>query len=435
MRANRAHRITAVVAVSATALTLASTAPAAPAVAPANIPMHPLVFSQIGASGYDIFRMAADGSGAVALTGADGSDEADETQPVWSPDGTKIAFTRRPADGDGTSDIWVMDADGGNAHNLTATEGVEEVNATWAPDGSRLAYAAQSWDGPEYDYDVWTMAADGSQQTNLTGPGQALAYDDFEPDWSPDGTRIAFAGVRDGAWSLLTIAPDGSDEQVITTGSDRDPAWSPDGKRIVFMRESGDEATQWDIFLTNADGSQTIPLTDHPAADMFPAWSADGTQVLFSSNRADTPQDPRMEMDIYVVDVPPATTAPQSAAAPSPARLTTTGSATFPDWWAWPRRSSHPGRCGDALWWLTFLEWPTRSSTVVRLARLEPGHRWVFVLRDGETVVGRWAGVAPADGSVRVRWPGKPVAGTRLVAIAADLTADHRCRTALTVAG
>jgi Tol biopolymer transport system component len=140
--------------------------------------------------------------------------------------------------------------------------------------------------------------------------GVPLDADEIEPAWSPDGGRIAFAGVGsekyldgitgapvDGAqWEIVTVNPDGSDEQVVSAGAprtdraqyleeDRSPAWSPDGTKIVFMSQAQIPACcgPWQIWAVNRDGTGATNLTNDPAVnDLYPSWPPDGTQIIFS---------------------------------------------------------------------------------------------------------------------------------------------------------
>ena len=143
------------------------------------------------------------------------------------------------------------------------------------------------------NYDVWVMNADGTGVTRLT----TNASYDFEPDWSPDGTKIAFVSRRDGNDEIYVMNADGSGQTRLTNhgGSDRNPSWSPDGTKIAFEgRRLGDD----DLWVMNADGSNVIPLTDHPADDQHPAWSPDGSKIAFQSYQLGN-----NNMEVFVVNV------------------------------------------------------------------------------------------------------------------------------------
>ncbi|MBX3464140.1 MAG: PD40 domain-containing protein [Planctomycetes bacterium] len=110
------------------------------------------------------------------------ADRAVEGDLRWSPKGDRLAFAR-------DNDLWVMDADGGNAHLVVKTW--SGVDFDWSPDGRWLVWATQDDDS---NSDVWLAPIDGSRPPfHLSRhPGR-----DAEPRWSPDGTRIAFVGQRE----------------------------------------------------------------------------------------------------------------------------------------------------------------------------------------------------------------------------------------------
>jgi len=112
-------------------------------------------------------------------------------QADWSPDGTSIAFAYSPSsDRDATSDILVMSPDGAEKVNLTSSPDDFELNPKWSPDGKQIAF--ERWDSSLRQHDVWVMDADGSNATNLTPTAEDGRY----PTWSPDGRRIVFVTTR-----------------------------------------------------------------------------------------------------------------------------------------------------------------------------------------------------------------------------------------------
>src|SRR5207302_771195 len=159
---------------------------------------------------------------------------------------------------DGDFDIYVMNADGSGVRQLTHTT-VHEFDPIWSPDGKRIAFSRLDETG---DFDVIVINVDGSGAINLTNND---VVHDFAGAWSPDGQRIVFSSTRDGGdLDIFTMNADGSGVTQLTHNdfiADDDPVWSPDGKRIAFhsTRDGGDE----DIFVMNGDGSGVIPLTNN----------------------------------------------------------------------------------------------------------------------------------------------------------------------------
>jgi hypothetical protein len=187
-----------------------------------------------------IYVMAADGSGVTNLTNNPGDDYG----PVWSPDGTRIAFG---SDRDGNSKIYVMAADGSGVTNLTNNPG-GDYNVVWSPDGTRLAFQSDR-DG---NAEVYVMAADGSGTTNLTNnPGD----DDYLPAWSPDSTRIAFVSGPDGNGEVSSWPPTarGRPTSPTTRATTPSPSGPPtatgSSSRGERSRPTDHETGNWPIML------------------------------------------------------------------------------------------------------------------------------------------------------------------------------------------
>ncbi|HEY0174282.1 MAG TPA: SBBP repeat-containing protein [Pyrinomonadaceae bacterium] len=192
--------------------------------------------------------------------------------PAWSPDGTKLAFNAG-------GDLKVANADGTGA--VTVAKQVSGFNEriSWSPDGSQIAYIGSGSSGSvDTIRTIHVAGADGSGSTRLPASPTSLEG----ADWSPDGTRFAYA---DGV-SIYVMNLDGSGKSRLTTpqqtgdGQTRDdaPRWSPDATKILFQRST---TNYRDVYVMNADGTGQLKLFNVPGET--PAWSPDGMKVVFES--------------------------------------------------------------------------------------------------------------------------------------------------------
>ena len=140
----------------------------------------------------------------------------------------------------------------------------------------RILYQHLVVTGPSFFLDnIHTARPDGSGRMQLTNDGG----NQF-PVWSPDGSRIAWHGVRTAGPQIWVMNWDGSEQRRITdlTFSTR-PTWSPDGQRIAFQSS---QSGNGDIWVIDVDGSDPMRITNDPAEETAPNWSFDGSRFAFT---------------------------------------------------------------------------------------------------------------------------------------------------------
>lgn len=224
----------------------------------------------------EIYTMLPDGGGVRRLTNNEVSD-LDDTQPAWSPDGTRIAY----ASGARGYRIFVMDADGSR---LLTDADADERDPAWSPDGTRIVFSQRSRSSDDHDLVVADVST--GETTRLTNTPE---IDEFGAAWSPDGSQIAYEGSGPQLEGLYVVRSDGSGRRRLTSTPDVNPAWSPDGRRIAFARFVDDGILS--LFVMDADGSGVRRLTNDPNVwDYGPDWSPDGKQIMFTRDPDGTDQ-------------------------------------------------------------------------------------------------------------------------------------------------
>lgn len=258
----------------------------------------------------DIWMVSWDEKDTVQLTHTADS----ESQPRWSPDGMYLSFVSS-RNGLKNSQIWLLDRRGGEARQLTNFKKGDLNNYEWAPDSKKLVLEIKTQtDTSEiktlkpividrfhfkkdiegyltkkpihlYLYDLASNKIDTLTYGN---------YDETSPEWSPDGTQIAFLSNRTpdpdrnentDIW-VIDAKPKSTMKQITTwTGSDNDIQWSPDGNQIAYLRTTAsDNYIMYDqpiLCVVSKDGGEPKLLSkalDRPVGT--PRWTKDGKTVM-----------------------------------------------------------------------------------------------------------------------------------------------------------
>ncbi|MDQ3699036.1 MAG: hypothetical protein M3373_13595 [Gemmatimonadota bacterium] len=243
------------------------------------VPSQRIAFVSTRDGNREIYVLELYGAGEMRLTNT----PEDDSDPVWSPDGKRLAYVTQ-ASAASPAQISIVDWEN-REHGprlISQSVTVSDGYPAWSPGGDFLAFSTSQFSS---NRDIAIMRADGSDRRRLTDViGQTL-----RPSWSPDGTRVAF----DADLDIWVVNADGTGARPIVQhpSADLNAAWSPDGLKLVFQSS---RHGKFDIFVVNADGSNLRRLTSGFADDIDPAWTPDG-RIVFASNRSG-------DLDIYVMD-------------------------------------------------------------------------------------------------------------------------------------
>ena len=222
-----------------------------------------------------IWIVPADGSAAPRRFSAEGFSS---NSPRWSPDGKTLAFLSArasdlPAGETPKSQIFLLSVSGGGeAIALTKLKnGVQSYQ--WSPEGSRIVVVSAS--GPMDGVAAGDRKSDVRHYTHIQ-------YKFNDTGWFDDKRR-----------HLWVVSVPGAEAKQITEGqdwNDTDPQWSPDGTRIAFVSDrtgkAYDDGHNTDVWVIPAAGGTLTKISDHAFEDENPRWSPDGKQILFTGQTA-----------------------------------------------------------------------------------------------------------------------------------------------------
>ena len=285
---------------------------------PVATPLHDWAYLP-GSDNTEIWTMNADGSGQTRVLAALG-DGIDYSLPVWSPDGSRIAYTTWSNEGgasqniqsrDQISAIWTMNEDGSDRRLVFERLPDQAWTPAWSPDGQWIAFtispqsASASAAGPQENLapgqigspsaprgaSIWIARPDGSESRRISPEGT----DAINPVWSPDGASIAFAIGSGTSGTDIRIAPitesgfgDGSGVAEDPMANDWGVTWSPDGSHVLFVSNRTGNDEIWSVGVEA--GATPVQLTDDGAGDWVPVYSPDGARIAFVSDRTGEPE-------------------------------------------------------------------------------------------------------------------------------------------------
>ena len=267
-----------------------------------------------------IFLMSSSGTPVRRLTTNDPGSE--DTDPAFSRDGKRVAFVRSKSLG--SRDIFIVPASGGEPQRLTymnanlggpvwssddqkiifwaGTGGSGWVNDLYSVPVSgskpeRLPFSNYEAAGPSisrrgdklsyirctFDINIWKMAVSESLES-VSKFAASSSRPEHDPEFSPDGTKVAFMSDRSGEMAVWVSDADGRNASMIVTAwGGGSPRWSPDGSEIAFDSRREGHAH---IMVVGLEGGQPRRLTEGDFEEIVPSWSSDGQWIYFGSTRS-----------------------------------------------------------------------------------------------------------------------------------------------------
>jgi Tol biopolymer transport system component/serine/threonine protein kinase len=200
--------------------------------------------------------------------------------PAWTPDGNEIIYSAGGS-------LWRINASSGRFPTRLPFAGQDAfmpaLSRSTSGKAARLVYVRSMSDANIYRLDLPALGAPTTSSPVLSIASTRL---DANPQFSPDGTRVAFQSTRSGSIEIWVADPHGTNAAPLTTmaaSTTGTPRWSPDGKTIAFDSNADG---QYDIYVVPTTGGRTTRMTIDPADDHVPSFSRDGKSLYFSSSRS-----------------------------------------------------------------------------------------------------------------------------------------------------
>jgi eukaryotic-like serine/threonine-protein kinase len=212
--------------------------------------------------------------------------------PAWSPDGQLIACGMSKGEASGSSTVVEVPINGGDPQPIDSAKWASVGRVIWLSDASGLIIAAQP-ESSSIGTQIWFLPYKSGPARRITN--DLNAYGEVSLGATTDSGAIAT--IQQVNVSSIWVADANDDEtrarQILKTSLPETVAWTPDG-RIVYASRTGEN---WDLWISNRDGSDSKQLTSDAFIDHHPSVSADGRYIVFQSNRSGGRNIWRMDLD------------------------------------------------------------------------------------------------------------------------------------------
>jgi Tol biopolymer transport system component len=237
---------------------------------------------------WDVFLIQADGNGLRQIT----QSTANETEPYWHPKTNTFVYA---TDASGERRIHEYDFETGKTRAITIDQG-KHSSPVWSPQGTHIAFLIQ-------EGETWKVVAKATSDSTLQVLYNGTIYPG-RPTWSPAGEGVMYSVAVDSVETLHLAGLDGQISSTFVTGfnSMGNAVISPDGKYIAFdahsedILDSGDG--KWEIYTMNIETKEITRLTQNDRDDWGPRWSADGTRISFLGDGFDN-----TGYELFVLDI------------------------------------------------------------------------------------------------------------------------------------
>jgi Tol biopolymer transport system component len=217
----------------------------------------------------------------------------------WSSDSRYVVYSAPQPDG-GEMDIYRVEIKTGAVTNLTAASPVWDAHPQFSPVSDQIVFVSDRYEEGKLLDNLWIMDSDGNNLHQLTS---TETWENTYPSWSPDGNKIAFfrwgilGDESEGKPGLIVIDVNSGQEALVVKdvgfANYAAPVWSPDGQFIAYLQSGLEDASH--IMVVPSNGGEPVQITDLSGTNYGISWSPDSQWIIFTHQTS-------TELEIFIVD-------------------------------------------------------------------------------------------------------------------------------------